>query len=60
MAGLNSTHNKVSKSTGENAPMKKGDYASGPVPPSMIGTKVGVTNKKGYSGPNVAQASRGD
>jgi hypothetical protein len=52
MAGLHSK-TRVSKSTGENAPIKKDGYAKGSVPKSMIGSKEGITNKKGYSGPNV-------
>lgn len=58
MSGLNSKYSKVSKSTGDNAQVKKSDYASGSVPKSMIGTKVGVTNKHGYSGPNVLHQGR--
>lgn len=46
---------KAGSSTGENAPYMKDGYAKGPVPKSMIGTKVGKTNKKGYSGPEVQQ-----
>lgn len=61
MTAINSKHQKVSDSSGE-APSgpKKDGYASGSVPKQMIGTKVGVTNNKGYSGPNVATASRGE
>jgi hypothetical protein len=53
---INAKHQKVSgKSSGTNAEFKKDGYAAGPVPDSMIGTKEGLTNKKGYSGPSVAQ-----
>ena len=56
MAG--SKRQKVSgKSSGTNAPMKKDGYAKGPVPKSMIGARVGVTDKHGYSGPNVQKGS---
>jgi hypothetical protein len=51
--GINATHKKAS-SHGE-APLKKSGYASGPVPKQARGTKVGKTNKVGYSGPEVAQ-----
>jgi hypothetical protein len=52
---INSKHQKVSgKSTGTNAEFKKDGYAKGPVPKSMIGTKVGLTNHVGYSGPDAA------
>ena len=53
MAGQSYSKSKVSKSTGENAPVKKDGYAANRPPKSMTGTKVGMTNKKGYSGPNV-------
>lgn len=50
---------KVSGSSGGQTARKKRDgYAAGRVHESMIGTKVGKTNKKGYSGPNVTQASK--
>lgn len=53
---INAKHQKVSgQSTGKNAEFKKDGYAAGPVPDSMIGTKVGLTNHEGYSGPSVAQ-----
>jgi hypothetical protein len=51
---MNSTHQKVS-SFGQTAAKKTDGYAKGPIPPSMIPTKVGVTNKQGYTGPNVAR-----
>lgn len=55
---LNTTQTKVGgSSTGTNAPKKMDGYAKGPIPPSMIPTKVGVTNKKGYTGPNVARGT---
>ncbi|MBO0766582.1 MAG: hypothetical protein J2P50_18600 [Hyphomicrobiaceae bacterium] len=55
---INSKHQKVAgKSTGENAEFKRDGYARGPVPPSMIGTKVGLTNHEGYSGPDVVQGT---
>lgn len=57
MSGQNYSKSKVSKSTGENAPKKMDGYAANRPPKSMIGAKVGVTNHKGYSGPNV---QRGD
>lgn len=46
---------KAGSSTGQNAPYKKDGYAKGPIPPSMIPTKPGKTNHKGYSGPEVQQ-----
>jgi hypothetical protein len=53
---INSKHQKVSgKSSGTNYDFKKDGYASGPVPKSMQGTKVGLTNHVGYTGPSVAQ-----
>lgn len=60
---IESTHQKVGgKSTGTNAPLKKSGYASGPVPPSMVGTKPGLirggSRPKAYSGPNVARYRR--
>lgn len=55
MAQINSKHQKVSgKSSGTNYEFKKDGYASGPVPKSMQGTKVGLTNHQGYTGPSVA------
>lgn len=51
---MNTTQQKVT-SFGTNATKKTDGYAKGPIPESMIPTKVGVTNKKGYSGPNVAR-----
>lgn len=49
---------KTSNSTGTNAPKKMDGYAGlGPVPPSMIGSKPGKTNKKGYTGPNVQRGN---
>jgi hypothetical protein len=52
---INSKHQKVSgQSTGTNADFKKDGYAKGPVPKSMIGTKPGLTNHVGYSGPDAA------
>lgn len=60
MATINSKHQKVSgKSTGQNAEYKKDGYARGPVPKSMIGTKVGLTNHEGYTGPSVATGTHG-
>ena len=56
MASINSKHQKVSgKSSGTNYDYKKDGYARGPVPKSMQGTKVGLTNHVGYTGPSVAQ-----
>jgi hypothetical protein len=56
---INSKHQKVSgKSSGRNAPMKKSGYAQGSIPDVLVGTKVGVTDKEGYSGPEVARADR--
>lgn len=56
---LNSKHEKVSgKSSGKVGAMKKSGYAAGAIPDVLTGTKVGVTNKEGYSGPNVARATR--
>lgn len=59
---LNAVHEKVSGSSGGEHPKgpKKGGYAGPGIDDTLIGTKVGVTNKKKYSGPNVAQASRND
>lgn len=55
MATINSKHQKVGgKSSGKNYEYKKDGYAKGPVPKSMQGTKVGLTNHQGYSGPDVA------
>lgn len=55
---INSKHQKVAgKSTGENAEFKRDGYARGPVPKSMIGTKEGLTNHVGYTGPDVAQGT---
>ena len=55
MATINSKHQKVSgKSSGTNYDYKKDGYARGPVPKSMQGTKVGLTNHVGYTGPSVA------
>lgn len=58
MANINAKHQKVSgKSTGKNYEYKKDGYARGPVPKSMQGTKVGLTNHEGYSGPDVAKGT---
>lgn len=47
---INSKHQKVGgKSTGTNYDFKRDGYARGPVPKSMVGTKVGLTNHQGYS-----------
>jgi hypothetical protein len=55
MASINSKHQKVSgKSSGTNYDYKKDGYAKGPIPKSMQGTKVGLTNHVGYTGPSVA------
>ena len=55
---INSKHQKVGgKSSGDNSDFKRDGYAAGPVPKSMIGTKVGLTNHKGYSGPDVAKGT---
>lgn len=53
MAEIHSQHKKASSHG--SAPYKKDGYAKGPVPKQVQGTKVGKTNKKGYSGPDVAQ-----
>ena len=50
---------KVSNVAGKVAEKKKDGYATGPVPESMIGNKVGRTEKQGYTGPSVTRASRG-
>jgi len=56
--GINAKHQRVTgKSTGENADYKRDGYAAGPVPKSMIGTKEGLTNHVGYTGPDVAQGT---
>jgi hypothetical protein len=58
MASINSKHQKVGgKSSGKNYDFKKDGYARGPVPKSMQGTKVGLTNHEGYSGPDVAKGT---
>lgn len=52
---IQSKQTKVSGSTaGETMHMKKDGYASGSVPSMARAAKVGKTNRKGYSGPNVA------
>lgn len=54
----NTKHQKVSgKSTGKNVDFKRDGYARGPVPPQMIGTKPGLTNHVGYTGPEVARGT---
>ena len=55
---INSKHQKVGgQATGETGQLKKDGYA-GPGPhKSMLGTKPGVTNHRGYSGPPVAQGT---
>lgn len=54
----NAKHQKVAgKSTGKNVDFKRDGYAAGRVPPQMIGTKPGVTNHQGYSGPDVARGT---
>lgn len=54
----NAKHQKVTgKSTGKNVDFKKSGYAAGPVPPQMVGTKPGLTNHRGYSGPEVARGT---
>ncbi len=50
---------KVSNIAGKVPEKKKDGYASGPVPPSMIGNKPGKVEGHEYSGPNVTRASRG-
>lgn len=59
MAGgpVGSKSSKVSDSAGETGTYKKDSYAKGPVNKAFVGSKVGVTNKKGYSGPNVTMGS---
>lgn len=57
MGQINSKHVKASNSTGETGTMKKDGYAAGSVPKSMQMSKPGKTNKKGYSGPNVARGT---
>jgi len=58
MASIQSKHQKVAgQSTGTNADFKKDGYAAGPVPKSMIGTKVGLTNHVAYTGPDVAKGT---
>ena len=52
------THKKVSNNSGANASIKRDGYAKGPVPESMQGTKVGKTEFKGYTGPDVATPPR--
>lgn len=37
--------------------MPKKDYGAGPVPPQARGTKIGKTNKKGYTGPPAIQGN---
>lgn len=58
---LNSKHQKVSGSSqGKVGRFKKDGYASSTPEDTFVGTKVGKTDKVGYSGPNVAKTSRGD
>lgn len=52
---VHTTRVRSNNSTGKNAALKKDGYARGPVPPSMIGTKVGKVDGEGYTGPNVAK-----
>ena len=55
---LNAKHVKVSGSSAGRTGRKKTDgYAATRPSDAVVGTKVGVTNKEGYSGPNVAQGS---
>jgi hypothetical protein len=54
----NTKHQKVSgKSTGKNADFKKDGHAAGRPHNSMIGTKPGLTNHVGYTGPDVARGT---
>lgn len=54
----NAKRQKVTgKSTGKNTDFKRSGYAAGPVPPQMVGTKPGLTNHQGYSGPDVARGT---
>lgn len=50
---------KVSNIAGKIASYKKDGYAGTSVPDSMVGNKVGKTEKQGYTGPNVSRADRG-
>ena len=54
---MNTKHVKVSNVTGTTGTFKKDGYAAGRVPDGMVGTKPGKTNKKGYSGPSVAEGT---
>lgn len=56
MAELNAKHVRTSR--GSTPSVKKDGYADGTVPPSMRGTKPGKSRTAGYSGPNIAKASR--
>ena len=56
-SGQNYSKSRVSKSTGTNASFKKDGYGANKPPDSMMPAKEGVTNKKGYSGPNVQHGS---
>lgn len=57
---INSKHQKVSGSSAGTVASKKMDgYASSKPHDIVVGVKVGKTNKKGYSGPNVADGSFG-
>lgn len=55
---IQSKHQKVS-SYGDNprGPSKEG-YAANRPPDTMVGSKRGKDNQKGYSGPNVAKGDR--
>ena len=56
MSDLNLKHQKVSgKSSGTVPSMKKDGYAGTTPDPIVIPNKVGRTNHKGYSGPDVAR-----
>lgn len=49
---------KVSNIAGQVPEKKMDGYASGKVPPIMIGNKPGKVEGHGYSGPSVARANR--
>lgn len=58
MAGIQAKHQKVSGFGESPSGPKKDGYASGSVPDTERGHKRGKDDKKGYSGPSVAQAEK--
>ena len=58
MSGINLKTVK-SSGFGKQPTVKKDGYAAGRLPDSMKGTKDGITDQNGYSGPPIAKADRG-